>query len=51
MPANVVKALHIIFAEDVDDVLKVAFVSGSEYKLLSDKEIVEEALMSIPVGV
>ena len=51
VPANVLKALQIVFAEDVDDVLKVAFVSGSDYKHYGEKEIVEEALMPIPVGV
>ncbi|MDQ5988107.1 MAG: Lon protease 1 [Syntrophus sp. SKADARSKE-3] len=51
VPANVVKALHIVFVEDVDDVLRVAFVPESDDKNLVEKGTAGEATMPIPAGV
>jgi ATP-dependent Lon protease len=51
VPANIIKSLQIIFAEDVDDVLKVAFVSSESSEAPLDKDIPEKALPLVPLQI
>ncbi|MGZ6290650.1 MAG: endopeptidase La [Syntrophales bacterium] len=46
VPANVLKALEIVFVEHMDEVMKVAFVARDETQRLEERE--EEASMSLP---
>ena len=46
VPANVLKALEIVFVDHMDEVMKVAFVAGDEMQRYEERE--EEASVSVP---
>ncbi len=48
VPANILKSLNIIFAEHVDDVLRVAFVSGEAAQIAAVEGVSKEALSAVP---
>ncbi|MDD5167476.1 MAG: endopeptidase La [Syntrophales bacterium] len=50
VPANVLKALNIVFAETVDDVLKVAFVPETDLPEKDIAVVCETALPAMPLN-
>jgi ATP-dependent Lon protease len=46
VPANVLKALDIVFVDHMDEVMKVAFVADDELQMHAERE--EEASVSLP---
>jgi ATP-dependent Lon protease len=48
VPANVVKALEIIFVEHMDEVMKIALLPGSEPEPLKSDLREVEPLMNLP---